>query len=125
MITGDRSEVKRLVKLVTTWIFEDPCIMIVQSLLSGRKGGEIVFRVFFLYTGCSQILTSETDGVVKILQMRSPALVGRAGRHYAVRDIYAEYDAVYQRFGDTYCVHLYCRSVTVAAKRPVIQRQWS
>jgi len=49
MITGDRSEVKRLVKLVTTWIFEDPCIMIVHSLLSGRKGGEIVFRCFFVY----------------------------------------------------------------------------
>jgi len=46
MITGDRSEVKRLVQLVTTWILEDPCIMIVHSLLSGRKGGEIVFPCF-------------------------------------------------------------------------------
>jgi hypothetical protein len=104
MITGDRSEVKRHVNLVTTWIFEDPCITIVHSLLSGRKGGEIVFR-WFLYTECSQILTSEIDGVVTGLQITSPALVGRTGRHYVTRDVYAEYDAVYQCFGDTCCVH--------------------
>jgi len=73
MITGDRSEVKRLVKLVKTWIFEDPCIMIVHSLLSDRKGGEIVFRWVFFYAGCSQILTSKTDGVVTSLQIRSSA----------------------------------------------------
>ena len=73
VITGDRSEVKRLAKLVTTWILEDPCIMIVHSLLSGWKGGEIVYRCF-LYTGCSQILASETDGVVTSLPIRSLAL---------------------------------------------------
>ena len=51
MITGGRPEVKHLVKLVAPWILEDPCIMIVHSLLSdsqeeGGGGEESYFGVF-------------------------------------------------------------------------------
>jgi len=104
IIAGDRSEVKRLVQSVTTWILQDPCITIATLFYQPGRKGKPYFGVF-LYTGCSQILTSETDGIVTNLSIRAPALVERTRRHCVAQDIYAEYDAVYQRFGDTCCVH--------------------
>jgi len=64
MITGDRSEVKRLVKLVTTCdprgpMYHDSSLSFIKQEGKGNR-----ISVFFLYTGCSQILASETNRVV-------------------------------------------------------------
>jgi hypothetical protein len=107
MITGDRSEVKQTSCAFSNNLdprgpidHDSPLSFIRQE----RRGNRI--PVFFVYTGCSQILASDTDGVLTSLPIVSLALVGRTGRHYVAREIYAEYDAAYQRFGDTCCVHL-------------------
>ena len=123
MIAGDRPEVKRLVKLVTALILEDPCLMVVHSVLSNSQASsEIVFQCI-LCIKCRSI-----RAVVTRLSIRSIALVPHNGIS-VLRALYSatqrishvQYDAVYRRFGGTCCVPHQCRSVSVAARRP----QWS
>lgn len=84
MITGDRSEVKRSCEVSNNLNQRGP--MHYDSPLSfiSQKGRGNRISVYFVH---------------RVLKK-----FGRTGRHYVARDIYAEYDAVFQRFVDTYCV---------------------